>query len=157
MKKFWSGSQSKPLKNIYNFTLRYISCSLPTRRNLSRWGISPCRRHDSILNFPAKTLHTSNYSNLLLDLPGFKNLSILTSDNIVLIYSYLLQMDVFICLNLPWDLNPIFKIMWSEKRPSMQSLVINQQSEHFKMVNFVNLSNSSLRVFAKESTSFIQM
>ena len=40
LNKVWSSAQSKLPKNIYNFTIRYISNSLPTRKNLKTWGIS---------------------------------------------------------------------------------------------------------------------
>ena len=89
--KIWSASQSKFPKNIFNFTVRYMNNSLPTRQNLTRWGLSPtsdcsiclapetllhvvagCQsylerftwRHDSILNFIATNLQTVNSSTL---------------------------------------------------------------------------------------------
>ncbi|CAB4014730.1 Hypothetical predicted protein [Paramuricea clavata] len=40
LNKVWSTAQSKLPKNIYNFTIRYINNSLPTRKKLSRWGLS---------------------------------------------------------------------------------------------------------------------
>ena len=40
LNKVWSIAQSKLPKNIYNFTIRYINNSLPTRKNLNRWAIS---------------------------------------------------------------------------------------------------------------------
>ena len=81
----WSSVQSKLPKNIFNFTIRYINNTLPTRKNLQKWGISPtsecsfclnpeslllvvagCKtylnegrftwRHDSVLNFIASIL-----------------------------------------------------------------------------------------------------
>ena len=81
----WSSVQSKLPKNIFNFTIRYINNTLPTRKNLAKWGLSPtsdcsfclspesllhvtagCKtyleegrytwRHDSVLNFIASTL-----------------------------------------------------------------------------------------------------
>ena len=36
----WSSVQSKLPKNIFNFTIRYINNTLPTRKNLHKWGIS---------------------------------------------------------------------------------------------------------------------
>ena len=35
--KIWSASRSNLPKNIFNFTVRYINNSLPTRQNLTRW------------------------------------------------------------------------------------------------------------------------
>ena len=36
--RIWSTCQSKLPKNIFNFTNRYINNSLPTRKNLNKWG-----------------------------------------------------------------------------------------------------------------------
>ena len=36
--KLWSTCQSNLPKNIFNFTVRYINNSLPTRQNLARWA-----------------------------------------------------------------------------------------------------------------------
>ena len=37
----WSSVQSKLPKNIFNFSKRYINNSLPTRKDLVKWGLSP--------------------------------------------------------------------------------------------------------------------
>ncbi|CAB4014263.1 lisH domain and HEAT repeat-containing KIAA1468 homolog [Paramuricea clavata] len=107
LSKVWSIAQSKLPKNIYNFTIRYINNSLPTRKNLNRWAISSnsdcsfclspetllhivagCQfyldrftwRHNSVLNFLAHQLQTVDGSTLYADLNGFKSPSILTGD-----------------------------------------------------------------------------
>ena len=103
----WSKSQSKLPKNIFNFTIRYINNTLPTRKNLNRWGIpssSDCSfclhpetllhvvagcqhyleqftwRHDSVLYFLAKTFQTVNGCKLLVELPGFQSPSTITGE-----------------------------------------------------------------------------
>ena len=105
--KIWTAWQSKLPKNIFNFTVRYINNSLPTRQNLARWGLLPtsvcpqclapetllhvvagCQsylerftwRHNSVLNFLAMNLQTVNDSCLYVDLPGYKSPSIITGD-----------------------------------------------------------------------------
>ena len=40
LNRLWSSAQSNLPKNISNFTVRYINNSLPTRKNLQRWGLS---------------------------------------------------------------------------------------------------------------------
>ena len=106
----WSEAQSHLPKNIYNFTIRYINNSLPTRKNMARWGISEspdcsfflnpesllhvvagCQqyldrftwRHDSILNSVAKSLQPviNVDSSLYADVNGFLNPSIITAEN----------------------------------------------------------------------------
>ncbi|CAB4009023.1 Hypothetical predicted protein [Paramuricea clavata] len=107
----WSSVQSKLPKNIFNFTIGYINNILPTRKNLSKWGLSStsdcsfcsspetllhviagCKtyldegrftwRHDSVLNFLASTLTAVKNSTLYADIPGFMNPSVLTGDRL---------------------------------------------------------------------------
>ena len=107
LNNLWSKSQSSLPKSIYNFTIRYINNTLPTRKNLTKWGImsnSDCSlclnpetllhvvagcqsylprftwRHDSILNFVAKIFQPEHNSTLFVDLPGYKSPSIITGD-----------------------------------------------------------------------------
>ena len=59
----WSSAQSHLPKNIYNFTLRYINNSLPTRTNMTRWGLSQspdcsfCLNPESLLHIVAGCQH----------------------------------------------------------------------------------------------------
>jgi hypothetical protein len=107
----WSSVQSKLPKNIFNFTIRYINNTLPTRKNLSKWGLSSISdysfcsspetllhviagwktyldegrftwRHDSVLNFLASTLTAVQNSTLYADIPGFMNPSVITGDRL---------------------------------------------------------------------------
>ena len=110
----WSSAQSRLPKNIFNFTVRYINNSLPTRKNMVRWGlssladysfcfspetlmhvISGCKkylnegrftwRHDSVLNFIAPSLTCVKGSKLYVDLPGFITPSVITGDTLSLL------------------------------------------------------------------------
>ena len=107
----WSLAQRILPKNIFNFTIRYINSSLPTRKNLVKWGMSPtsdcsfclmpetllhvvsgCNtyliegrytwRHDSILNFLALSFQPVRDSIIYADLPGFINPSAIIGDNL---------------------------------------------------------------------------
>ena len=98
-------------KNIFNFTLKYLSNSLATRKNLSKWCItqssasafclqsetlqhivSSCKsyleqgrytwRHDSVLNFIANTLSGLQSCSLYADLPTFLSPSRITGDSL---------------------------------------------------------------------------
>ena len=104
----WSSVQSRLPKNIFNFTVRYINNSLPTRKSLVKWGlsssvdcsfccspealmhtISGCKeylnegrftwRHDSVVNFITSNLTSVQRSKLYVDLPGFITLSVITN------------------------------------------------------------------------------
>ena len=110
LNSIWSSAQSKLPKNIYNFTIRYINNTLPNRTNLAKWGISSSSdcsfclspesllhvvagcptylaqgrftwRHDSILNFLAKSLQVVKDVVLYVDLPECKSPSIMTGDS----------------------------------------------------------------------------
>ena len=183
LNSLWSKSQSNLPKNIYNFTIRYINNSLPTRRNLTKWRIisnSDCSfclkpetllhvvagcqsylprftwRHDSVLNFIAKTLQPVSNSNLFVDLPGYKSPSIISSDtfrpdlllSISSDYLYILELSVGYESNLQANV--------VRKRERYKDL-ITEQKKHYKFVKFVNLSISSLGVFSKECDAFLDM
>ena len=181
----WSAAQSNLPKDIFNFTIRYINNSLPTRKNLSRWGLASniecsfclypetllhvvagCQsylerftwRHNSILNFLAKTLQSTNVAQLYADLPGFKCPSIITGDtfrpDLLLLTPnkslYVVELTVGFETNLHNNLD--------RKNTKYLCLIKDlRQSRKFTSVNLVNLSVSSLGVFDKECYSLLQM
>ena len=107
----WSSVHSKLPKNVFNFRLGYINNSLPTRKNLVKWGlsssadcsfcfcpesllhvISGCKtyldegrytwRHNSVLNLIASSLLDVERSKMYVDLPGFISPSVTTGDEL---------------------------------------------------------------------------
>ena len=157
--------------------------SLPTRQNLTRWGLSPtsdcskclapetlwhvvagCQsylerftwRHDSILHFIATNLQTVNDSRLYVDLQGYKSPSIITGDSyrpdLLLLTSsgvlYIVELTVGFECNLEQNV---------KRKKGKYTELIREQNKHFNKVKFVNLSISSLGVFAKECSSFLEM
>ena len=180
----WSNVQSKLPQNIYNFSIRYINNSLPTRKNLSKWGISSnsectfclnpesrlhvvagCQsylerftwRHNSVLDFLARTLQSVHGYNLFADLPGFRSPSVITGDSfrpdLLLACSnnsilYVVELTVGYESNLESNIK--------RKRNKYQELM-KEQRKYFNDVKFINISVSCLRVFAKESSSFLKM
>ncbi len=180
----WSAAQSKLPKNIFNFTIRYINNTLPTRKNLAKWSLasSPecsfclcpetllhvvagCQsylerftwRHDTILNFVAKTFQTIKCE-LYADLPGFKCPSIITGDayrpDLLLITPdrclYVVELTVGFENNLHNNVE--------RKKNKYKHLIKDlEQNEDFVSVKFVNLSISSLGAFEKECSTFLKM
>ena len=98
-------------KNIFNFTLKYLSNTLATRKIFSKWCItqssvcsfclqsetlqhivSSCKshleqgrytwRHDSVLNFIANTLSGLQSCSIYADLPAFLSPSLITGDSL---------------------------------------------------------------------------
>ena len=110
LNSIWSAVQRKLPKNIFNFTIRYVSNTLPTRKNLHKWGISTSEcafclspesllhvvagcntylnegrftwQHDSVLNLIASVLKPLNWSKLYPDLSGYTNPSVVTGDTL---------------------------------------------------------------------------
>ncbi len=181
--KLWSMAQSNLPKNIFNFSIRYINNSLPTGQNLARWNLSPtsdchscllpesllhivagCQsylkrftwRHDSILNFLAKTLMSVNNSKLFVDLPEYRSPSIITGDkyrpDMLLVTSdntlYVAELTVGHESNLQNN---------SIRKKQKYSELVRELKDHYKSVIFVNISMSCLGVFANESISLLTM
>ena len=184
LNKVWSNAQSKLPKNIYTFTIRYINNSLPTRNNLTKWGISStsecgfcfnkesllhvvagCQpyldrftwRHNSILNFLAQTLQSINGYDLFADLPGFRTPSIITGDRFrpdLLLTSSNNSLLYIVELTVGYESNLESNI---RRKNIKYKEIIKQQRKSFNDVKFVNISISSLGVFAKESSNFLTM
>ena len=183
LNKVWSTAQSKLPKNIYNFTIRYINNSLPTRKNLSKRGISSnpecslclrpetllhvvagCQfyldrftwRHNSILNLLANTLKTLDGANLFADLNGFKSPSILTGDTYRtdLLLSCSNGNLYVVELTVGYETNLENNV---ERKKAKYRELIRQLGNNFKQVKFINLSMSCLGIFAHECSSFLDM
>ena len=181
----WSEAQSHLPKNIYNFTIHFINNFLPTRKNMARWGFSQsphcsfclnpesllhvvagCQqyldrftwRHDSILNFIAKSLqpvinvHSSRYA----DVNGFLNPSIITGDNYRPDLLFLIQSKCLYVLELTVGFESNFNNNAARKKEKYLNL-INEMSRNYRCVRFVNLSMSSLGVFSDECSTFLDM
>ena len=185
LSSIWSSAQSSLPKNIFNFTIRYINNTLPTRKNLSKWGLSPtsdcsfclkpesllhviagCKtyldqgrftwRHDSILHFIATTLQAVNGSSLHADIPGFNSPSILTGDSQRPDLILCTTNDCLYVLELTAGFESNLQNNITRKRAKYKETVNNLCHYHKKVV-FVNLSVSALGVFAKDSESFFTM
>ena len=181
LNSLWSKSQSNLPKNIYNFTIRYINNSLPTRRNLTKWGImsnSDCSfclkpetllhvvagcqsylprftwRHDSV--FIAKTLQPVSNSNLFVYLPGLTSPYVISNDTFRPDLLLSISNDHLYILELSVGYESNLQTNVDRKRERYKDLII-QQREHYRTVIFVNLSISSLGVFSKECDAFLDM
>ena len=181
--KLWSVAQSNLPKNIFSFSIRYINNSLPTGQNLARWNLSAtsdCRncllpetllhvvagcksylnrytwRHDSVLNFLAKTLSSVSDAKLFADLPGYNSPSIITGDeyrpDMLLITSdntlYVAELTVGHESNLENN---------SIRKNYKYSNLVKELKNHYQSVVFVKISMSCLGVFANESISLLTM
>ncbi|CAB4017371.1 Hypothetical predicted protein [Paramuricea clavata] len=149
--------------NLYADLPGYISPSVITGESLLH-VVAGCQcyldrftwRHNSILNFLANTLQTVNGSALYADVPGFKSPSIITGDtyrqDLLLSLSngslYVVELTVGYETNLENNV--------TRKKAKYKELV-KQLDENFNEVNFINLSMSSLGIFAQECSTFLEM
>ena len=179
----WSTAHTNLPKNIFNFTIRYINNSLPTRKNLSRWGLSAisecsfcgaseslchvvagCQhylprftwRHDSILNFLATSLQSKiNKSQLYVDLEGYSNPSIITGD--AHRPDLLIKMkDQLYILELTVGSESNLRKNIDRKYTKYKNM-IQSLIRNYKSVKFINLSISAVGVFDSECSSFLDM
>lgn len=179
----WSTSQSKLPKNIFNFTIRYINNTLPSRKNLSRWGISSssdcsfclhpetllhvvagCQhylerftwRHDSVLNFLAKNFRSLMGCKLFVDLPGYKSPSVITGDEQRpdLLLSTSNNYLYIVELTVGFETNLANNV---KRKKAKYNYLVRKLNEEFTNVKLINLSISSLGVFDKECQSFLEM
>ena len=150
LNSLWSSVQSKLPRNIFNFTIKYINNTLPTRKNLLKWGISStsecsfcfkpesllhviagCKtylcegrftwRHDSVLSLIASTIQSAKFSDLYVDLPGYISPCVLTGDKLRPDLLITLQTKcIYIYLNSQLDTNQTFKTTRHAKDRNMK-------------------------------------
>ena len=182
----WSTVQSKLPKNIFNFTVRYINNTLPTRKNMFRWSISQspdcsfclnpesllhvvagCQhyldrftwRHDSVVNFIASSLQPiiNNCSSLYADVNGYPSPSVITGDSYRPdLLVHLQPNDCLYVIELTVGFESNLESNIIRKREKYKDLINNLKSD-YRSVKFVNLSLSSLGVFSSQSSSFQDM
>ena len=181
----WSSVQSKLPKGIFNFTVRYINNSLPTRKNLVKWGlssspdcsfcscpesllhvISGCKayldegrftwRHNSVLNFITSSLLNVERSKLYVDLPGFISPSVITGDQLRPDLLLAIENKVLYILELTVGFETNLKTNSVRKHEKYLPLIADQKKK-YNQVKFINVSVSSLGVFAESTKSLFDM
>ena len=181
----WSIVHQKMPKNIFNFTLKYLNNTLATRKNLCKWSIvqssacsfclqsetlqhivSSCKmylehgrytwRHDSVLNFIAKSLSVIPDCSLYADLNSFLSPSIitgsslrpdlilLTNDNILHILEPTIGFETNIKINSDRKASKYY--------PLRQTLLSN-----YNQVSFINLSLGAVGTIGASSESFANL
>ena len=168
----------KALKSSPNESIKEL------RKNLNKWGISSSSectfclntetllhvvagcpsyldrftwRHNSILNFLAQTLQSASGFDLFSDLPGFKNPSIVTGDTFrpdLLLASPNKSLLYVVELTVGYESNLHKNIV---RKKNKYEELIRQQRQYYNEVKFINISLSSLGVFAKECDTFLGM
>ena len=181
----WSLAQSNLPTNIFNFTIKYLNNTLPTRKNLNLWKLSQssdcqfcllpetllhvvagCKvyleqgrytwRHNSVLNFLATSLKVVEGSSMYADIPGFPSPSIITGHDLrpdLLLHTkdnclYILELTIGFETNLNNN---------AERKHLKYSQLVSDLRSQYKSVTFVNLTMSSLGIYANSCLSFLEM
>ena len=181
----WSSVQRKLPMNIFNFRVKCINNTLPTRSNLHKWALSPTSycsfcspsesllhviagyqtylrhgrftwRHDSILQFIAKTFQSIPNSTLYADIPGFATPSVFTGGFLRPDIFLHLQSKCLYIVEVTVGFEPNLAKNTNRKQLKYLELV-NPLIANYKQVKFLNLSISSFGLFDKTSSTFIDM
>ncbi len=181
----WSSVHSKLPKNIFNFSLRYINNSLPTRKNLVKWGlsssadcsfcfcpvsllhvISGCKtyldegrytwRHNSVLNLIASSLLDVERSKMYVDLPGFISPSVITGDELRPDLLLTIENKILYILELTVGFETNLKTNSDRKHEKYLTLITDHENVYDE-VKFVNVSISSLGVFGESTNTLFDM
>ena len=170
-------------KNIFNFTLEYLSNTLATRKNLSKWCItqssacsfclqsetlqhivSSCKsyleqgrytwRHDSVLNFIANTLSGLQFCSVYASLPAFLSPSLITGDSH--------RPDLILVTNdnnsyiLELTIRFESNIKFNSDRKAIKYNPLQKElRSKYQQIKFINLSLGALGTVGSSSESFI--
>ena len=166
-------------KNIYNFTIRYWSNTLPNMSNMFMWGhsenkacqlchhnqtldhvVAGCksslnqRRHDSVLSYIANTL-SRFCKNSYADIPSFASQCIVTGDHerpdIVLV-----QQKVVTIVELTIGVETNMEGNSKRKRDKYKSLMPNLLPKYDDVRN-VNVSMGACGFIEKDSRNFFEL
>ena len=181
----WSIVQQNMPKNIFNFSLKYLTNTLATRKNLFKWSIgqssacsfclqsetlqhivSSCKsyldhgrytwRHDSVLNFIASTLSALPSCSIYADLPAFLSPSLITGDSLRPDLLLITKNKTLYILELTIGFETNIKVNSDRKALKYNSLH-HALSSKYSQVNFINLSLGALGTVGSSSDSFSEL
>ena len=168
----WSSVQGNLLKNILNFTVRYMNNTLATRNNLLLWKLSQssdcsfcllpesllhvvavCKvyleegrytwRYNSVLTFVAASLQSVKGATLFVDLPSFPSL-LETADNML----HILELTIGFETNVKRN---------AERKEAKYSTHVKNLRKYYQDVKFINLSLSCLGIYDQSCKMFMEM
>ena len=175
LNSLWSSAQSKLPKNIFNFSIRYLSSSLANRVTLYKWKLSQssdcsfclcpesllhvvagCKsyleegryiwRHNSALHFVASTLQNVRNSLLYADLPGFLSPCIITGDQMRPDMLLSIGKTTLYMIELTVGFETNLNSNAERKHEKYHHLTRDFSSD-FHNVKFINLSLSAIEIF----------
>ena len=172
-------------KNIFNFSLKYLTNTLATRTNLFKWSIgqssacsfclqsetlqhvvSSCKsyldqgrytwRHDSVLNFIANTLSALPGCSIYADLPAFLSPSLVTGDSLRPDLHLITKNNTLHILEVTIEFETNIKVNSDRKALKYNPLHHDLRSKYIK-TKFINLSLGALGTVGSSSDSFTEL
>ena len=172
-------------KNIFNFSLKYLTNTVATRKNLLKWSIgqssacslclqsetlqhvvSSCKsyldqgrytwRHDSVLNFIASTLSALPSCSIYADLPAFLSPSLITGDSLRPDLLLITKNKTLHILEITIGFETNIKV--NSDRKALQYIPLRQDlCSKYSQIKFTNLSLGALGTVGSSSDSFIEL
>ena len=185
LKGLWSSVQQNLPRNIFNFSVKYLNNTLPTRKNLCRWAlsqssgcsfclqsetlqhvVSSCKsyldegrytwRHNSVLLFLASTFSSLNKCTVYADLPSFLSPCLITGDSFRPDLLLLTDNKILYILELTVGFETNMQIN-SDRKTAKYSSLINDLSPSYSKVVFVNLSMGAIGVMGSSCNSLLSL
>ena len=185
LNSLWSKANSKLPANTFNFTVKYLNNTLPTRKNLHLWSLSTtsdcsfclqpesllhvvagCKtylnegfftwRHNSALKFLAQTLQSIRSAKLYVDLPGYLSPCIIAGGKLRPDILFSTADNVLYIIELTVGFETNLNINASRRKLKYCPLLVDLDKAYDR-IELVNLCISSLGIFGNSSDSFLQM
>ena len=181
----WTKVHCNMPRNIFNFIVKYINNTLPTKKNLCKWSLSPtsacsfcfqsetlqhvvpsCKsylqdgrytwRHNSVLLHLAKTLSSVVNSTLYAVLPFFPSPSLITGDSLRPDLVLVSNSSCVYLLEVTVGFESNIQINSDRKATKYLPLIADLQNS-YSTVKLINLSMSALEILGTSSESFPSM
>ena len=181
----WSTVQQSLPRNIFNFSIKYLNNTLPTRKNLCKWSISQSSscsfclqsetlqhvvsscssyldegrytwRHNSVLLFLANTFSSFKQCTVYADLPSFLSPSLITGESLRPDLLLLTKDKLLYILELTIGFETNIQNN-SNRKAAKYSSLLSELSPSYSKVTFINLSMGAIGTMGSSCTSFFSL
>ena len=162
-------------RNIFNFMIKYLNNTLPTKKNLHKWSlsgspscsfclspetfqhvVSSCNsyladggytwRHNSVLLFLARSFSSLQNCSLYADLPFFLSSSLITNDSLRPDLALISPDNALYLLELTVGFETNIEKN-SNSKATKYKPPLRDLNYRYRSINFVNISMSALGIF----------
>ena len=184
-RRLWSIVQQNMPKNIFNFMIKYLNNTLPTRKNLYKWSlsdspscsfclhpetlqhvVSSCKsyledgrytwRHISVLLHNTNSFSSLQRCRLFVDLPSFPSPSLITGDSLRPDLALISPDNTLYIVELTVGFETNIEVNNKRKAIKYGSLIQDLRSQ-YRTITFINLSMSALGIYEASSDTILNM